>query len=84
MNLVGESFARDAFARALSADALVRAMLDFERALASAEADAGVIPLNAARAIAAACSDLRLAPDTLGPRRQEVRLAGGPAGQGAH
>ena len=44
MNLVGRSFARDAFAQALSAEAFVRAMLDFERALAGAEADAGVIP----------------------------------------
>ena len=65
MNLVGRSFARDAFAQALSADAFVRAMLDFERALACAEADAGVIPQDAARVIAAACSDLRLSPDTL-------------------
>lgn len=65
MNLVGRSFARDAFVRALSADALVRAMLDFERALAGAEADAGVIPQDAARVIADACSDLRLSPDTL-------------------
>jgi 3-carboxy-cis,cis-muconate cycloisomerase len=65
MNLVGQSFARDAFAQALSADALVRAMLDFERALAGAEADAGVIPRGAARVIAAACSDLRLSPDAL-------------------
>jgi 3-carboxy-cis,cis-muconate cycloisomerase len=65
MNLVSRSFAREAFAEALSADALVRAMLDFERALAGAEADAGVIPQDAARAIAAACSELRLSPDTL-------------------
>ena len=65
MNLVGRSFAREAFVQALSAEALVRAMLDFERALAGAEADAGVIPQDAARVIAAACSDLRLSPDTL-------------------
>jgi 3-carboxy-cis,cis-muconate cycloisomerase len=65
VNLVGRSFAREAFAQALSAEALVRAMLDFERALAEAEADAGVIPREAARAIAAACADLRLAPEAL-------------------
>src|SRR5262245_39152056 len=65
MNLVGRSFARDAFVHALSPDARVRAMLDFERALAAAEADAGVIPDSAARAIAAACPDVRLAPDAL-------------------
>jgi len=60
VNLVGRSFARDTFAQALSADALVRAMLDFERALAEAEADAGVIPHEAARVIASACGDLSL------------------------
>ena len=65
MNLVGRSFTRDAFAQALSADALVRAMLDFERALAAAEADAGVIPHHAAEVIAAACSDLQPDPDAL-------------------
>ena len=65
MNLVGRSFGRDTFARALSAEAFVRAMLDFERALAGAEADAGVIPSDAARVIAAVCSDLRPSPDAL-------------------
>ena len=44
MNIVARSFARESFAQALSAEAFVRAMLDFERALAGAEADAGVIP----------------------------------------
>ncbi len=52
MNIVARSFARDSFARALSAEAFVRAMLDFERALAEAEADAGIIPAEAARVIA--------------------------------
>ena len=65
MNLVGRSFARDSFAQALSADAFVRAMLDFERALAEAEGDAGVIPQEAARVIASACADLSLSPETL-------------------
>jgi 3-carboxy-cis,cis-muconate cycloisomerase len=55
VSLVGRSFARDTFAQALSADAFVRAMLDFERALAAAEADVGVIPQDAARVIATAC-----------------------------
>ena len=40
-------------------------MLDFERALAEAEGDAGVIPPEAARAIASACADLSLAPEAL-------------------
>ena len=35
--------------------AIVQAMLDFEAALAQAEADEGVIPAAAAAAIAAAC-----------------------------
>jgi 3-carboxy-cis,cis-muconate cycloisomerase len=65
VSLVGRSFARDAFARALSAEAFVRAMLDFERALAEAEGDAGVIPPEAAGAIAAACADLAVSPDVL-------------------
>lgn len=65
MNIVGRSFARDAFTQALSAEAFVRAMLDFERALAGAEADAGVIPQEAARVIARACTDLSPSPEAL-------------------
>ena len=65
MNIVGRSFAREAFVQALSAEAFVRAMLDFERALAAAEADAGVIPPDAARIIATACAELRPSPDAL-------------------
>ena len=65
MNLVGRSFARETFTQALSAEAFVRAMLDFERALAAAESDVGVIPQEAGRVIAAASADLRLAPDAL-------------------
>ncbi|HKC83876.1 MAG TPA: 3-carboxy-cis,cis-muconate cycloisomerase, partial [bacterium] len=64
-NIVGRSFARDVFAQAFSAQAFVRAMLDFERALAGAEADAGVIPQEAARVIAKACADLSLPPEAL-------------------
>src|SRR5499426_2629999 len=40
-------------------------MLDFERALAAAEAEAGIVPPDAARVIASVCADLRLAPDAL-------------------
>ena len=65
MNIVARSFARESFAQALSAEAFVRAMLDFERALAGAEADAGVIPQGSARIIATACSDLKVSPETL-------------------
>ncbi|MGH7344366.1 MAG: lyase family protein, partial [Candidatus Rokuibacteriota bacterium] len=65
MNLVGRGFARDAFTQALSAEAFVRAMLDFERALAGAEADAGLVPRQAADVIARACAELNLLPDAL-------------------
>ena len=65
MNLVGRGFARDAFTQALSAEAFVRAMLDFERALAAAEADAGLVPRDAADLIGRACSELSLQPDAL-------------------
>src|SRR2546425_12141417 len=64
-NIVGRSFARDVFAQAFSAQAFVQAMLDFERALAGAEADVGVIPQDAARVIAKACADLSLPPEAL-------------------
>src|SRR5256885_4986426 len=40
-------------------------MLDFERALAVAQGDVGVIPSDAARVIAKACADLSLQPETL-------------------
>ena len=65
MNIVGRGFARDAFIQALSAEAFVSAMLDFERALAGAEADAGLIPHEAARVIATACTELRLSAEAL-------------------
>jgi 3-carboxy-cis,cis-muconate cycloisomerase len=65
LNIVGRSFARESFTRALSAEAFVRAMLDFERALAGAEAEAGLVPPEAAQVIARACADLSLSPDAL-------------------
>src|SRR5438445_10006923 len=40
-------------------------MLDFERALAVAQGDVGVIRPDAARVIAKACADLSLQPETL-------------------
>src|SRR3989442_2567544 len=64
-NIVGRSFARDVFAQAFSAQAFVRAMLDFERALASAQGDVGVIPQDAARVIAKICTDLTLSAEAL-------------------
>jgi len=65
MNLVGRSFARDTFVQAFSPAAFVRAMLDFEGALAAAEAEVGVIPQEAARVIGKACTELILSPETL-------------------
>ena len=65
MNLVGRGFARESFTQAFSAEAFVRAMLNFERALAGAEADAALIPQDAAQVIARACADLSLSPDAL-------------------
>ena len=65
MSLVGKSFARDTFTRAFSAEAFVRAMLDFERALASAQGGVGLIPQDAAQVIAKACTELTLSPEGL-------------------
>jgi 3-carboxy-cis,cis-muconate cycloisomerase len=48
-------FVPEAIAQATSERAWVQAMLDFEAALAGAEAEAGLIPPEAAEAIAAAC-----------------------------
>jgi 3-carboxy-cis,cis-muconate cycloisomerase len=64
-NIVGRGFARDSFARAFSAEAFVRAMLEFEGALASAQGEADVIPRAAAQIIATACTDLTLRPESL-------------------
>jgi 3-carboxy-cis,cis-muconate cycloisomerase len=65
VSLVGKSFARDTFTQAFSSEAFVRAMLEFERALASAQGDVGVIPQDAARVIAKACTELSLKPEAL-------------------
>jgi len=73
VNLVARSFARETFTRALAGEALVAAMLEFERALADAEAGAGVIPAEAARVIGRVCAELRLAPEALA---DEARRSG--------
>ena len=51
---------------AVSDDAWLQAMLDVERALAAAEARAGVIPAEAARAIADACEAKRFDAGVIG------------------
>jgi 3-carboxy-cis,cis-muconate cycloisomerase len=56
--------------------AWIAAMLEFEAALAAAEARAGLIPAEAAPAIAAACRAERFDPEALG---REARAAGNPA-----
>ena len=48
-------FTTEAMRAVFSDRARLQAMLDFEAALARAEADAGVIPAEAAEAISAAC-----------------------------
>jgi 3-carboxy-cis,cis-muconate cycloisomerase len=63
------------FRDALSGRAWLQAMLDAERALAAAEARAGVIPNEAAEAIAAACRAERFDPGAIG---DEGRAPGNP------
>ena len=76
MSLVGRSFACGTFAQALSGDVFVRAMVDFERALAEAEGERRRIPPEAARAIASACADRNLPPQA---RAREGKRSGSPA-----
>ncbi len=64
-NLLSRTLARASFTQALAEDAFVRAMLRFERALAEAQAEAGVIPREAAHAIAAASASLNPPHDRL-------------------
>ncbi|MDX6598706.1 MAG: 3-carboxy-cis,cis-muconate cycloisomerase [Gaiellales bacterium] len=56
--------------------AWLQAMLDFERALAAAEAELGLIPASAAEAIAAACRAELFDPDRIAA---EGRASGNPA-----
>jgi 3-carboxy-cis,cis-muconate cycloisomerase len=53
--LFGPIFVPAPLREAVSGRAWLQGMLDFEAALAAAEADAGVIPAEAAEAMAAAC-----------------------------
>jgi 3-carboxy-cis,cis-muconate cycloisomerase len=73
--LLGPLFAGSRADQELSDRALLQAMLDAERALAAAERGAGIVPAEAAAAIAAACQADRFDPDDLG-RRAEA--AGNP------
>jgi len=62
-------FAPDDLLDAVSDGAWLQAMLDFEAALAAAEARAGVIPAEAAAAIADACRTERFDRAQLVPGR---------------
>jgi 3-carboxy-cis,cis-muconate cycloisomerase len=66
--LLGPLFAGSRADAELTDRAILRAMLDAERALTVAASRAGVVPEAAARAIAAACQADRFDPDDLGRR----------------
>ena len=74
--LFGQLFLPDSVREAVSDRAWVEAMLAFEAALAAAEARAGLVPREAAEAIAQACDPDRLDPAALAG---EGRRAGNPA-----
>jgi 3-carboxy-cis,cis-muconate cycloisomerase/3-oxoadipate enol-lactonase len=66
--LFGPLFSGSAADRELTDRAWLQAMLDAERALAAAAGGAGIVPQEAAAAIAAACDASRFDPDDLGRR----------------
>ena len=76
-DLFGGLFVPEGLRAAVSGDAWVKGMLDFEAALARAGASAGLVPADAAEAIGAAASQVeRFDPAELG---LEGRNAGNPA-----
>jgi 3-carboxy-cis,cis-muconate cycloisomerase len=68
-------FTTDAILDATSDRTLVRAMLDFEAALAKASAAAGVVPADAAEEIVKLCESVELDPVALG---RAGRIGGNP------
>jgi 3-carboxy-cis,cis-muconate cycloisomerase len=64
-SLAERTLARPSFEAAFAAPAFVRAMLDFESALAAAQAAEGLIPADASRAIAAACKAIEIDVEAL-------------------
>ena len=64
-SLAARTLARPSFEAAFDAPAFVRAMLDFESALAEAQAAEGVIPAASAEAIAAACARIAIDVEAL-------------------
>ena len=63
--LTARTLARPSFERAFAAPAFLGAMLAFERALARAQADEGLIPPSAAQAVEVACAGLRFDVDAV-------------------
>jgi 3-carboxy-cis,cis-muconate cycloisomerase len=68
-------FVPDEFREAVSGKAWLQAMLDAEAALATAEAQVGLIPREAAAAIVSCCEATRFDPEQLG---RNGRAAGNP------
>jgi 3-carboxy-cis,cis-muconate cycloisomerase len=64
-SLAARTLARPSFEKAFDAPAFVAAMLEFECALAQAQAAEGLVPAGAAKAIAAACASIRIDADEL-------------------
>ncbi len=73
--LFGPIFTTDELAEATSDRAWVAAMLDFEAALALAEAELGLVPSDAATAIAQRCREMVVSPAALG---HAARLGASP------
>jgi 3-carboxy-cis,cis-muconate cycloisomerase len=73
--IFGPIFVPDDFREAVSRRSWLQAMLDAEGALAVAEARVGLIPQEAAEAIASCCEATRFDPEELG---REGRAAGNP------
>ena len=73
--IFGPIFVPDEFRQAVSGGSWLQAMLDAEAALAVAEARTGLIPHEAAAAIASCCEATRFDPEKLG---REGRAAGNP------
>lgn len=74
-DLFGPIFVPDDFREAVSGRTWLQAMLDAEAALAAAEARAGVIPEEAAEAIASRCDANLFDPEEIG---RKARAAGNP------
>jgi len=65
LGLSARTLARNSFEAAFEAPAFVRAMLDFEAALAEAEAAEGIIPAESANAIRKACASIEIDVEAL-------------------